>query len=266
MTERRSDKPCRSAISKTVRFEVFKRDSFQCRYCGASAPDVLLQIDHIKPVAGGGNNEITNLITACAACNAGKKDRPLDDSTVIKKKKAQLNELHERREQLEMMMEWAESLQDLKGQCVSSLADYWAELAPGYVLNDQGLLSIKKWLRRFQFAEITHAMGIAADQYLEFQDDGTVTKESWECAFDKVPGICGVVRDSESDPDLRELFYIRGIVQNKCADHFDKEECLELLRGARECDVPLQKLRQSAYRVKSWTHFKEIVGQLADDQ
>lgn len=266
MTERPSDKPRRRTISKTVRFEVFKRDSFQCQYCGASAPDVLLQIDHIKPIARGGTNEITNLITACAGCNAGKKDRPLHDSIIIKKNKAQLNELQERRQQLEMMMQWAESLQDVRGHSVRSLADYWAELAPGHVLNDHGLRAIRKWLRRFQFSEITHAMDVAADQYLEFQDDATVTKESWQCAFGKIPGICGVVRDSESDPDLRELFYICGIVRNKCGDLFDKDECLELLRGARECDVPLQKLRQSAYRVQSWTHFKELLGQLVDDQ
>ena len=32
------EKPKRQAISKTVRFEVFKRDKFKCQYCGASAP------------------------------------------------------------------------------------------------------------------------------------------------------------------------------------------------------------------------------------
>lgn len=30
----------RKAISKRVRFEVFKRDSFKCQYCGKCAPDV----------------------------------------------------------------------------------------------------------------------------------------------------------------------------------------------------------------------------------
>lgn len=38
----------RKPISKTLRFEVFKRDSFKCQYCGAEAPNVLLHIDHIK--------------------------------------------------------------------------------------------------------------------------------------------------------------------------------------------------------------------------
>ena len=40
----------RKAISKKLRFEVFKRDSFTCQYCGKSAPDVILHVDHILPV------------------------------------------------------------------------------------------------------------------------------------------------------------------------------------------------------------------------
>ena len=40
----------RKNLSKSVRFEVFKRDSFKCQYCGKSAPDVVLEVDHIIPV------------------------------------------------------------------------------------------------------------------------------------------------------------------------------------------------------------------------
>lgn len=64
-------------ISKTVRFEVFKRDCFACHYCGASPPAVILEIDHIIPKSDGGPDEIGNLITACFACNRGKGARSL---------------------------------------------------------------------------------------------------------------------------------------------------------------------------------------------
>lgn len=43
----------RKTISKKTRFEVFKRDSFTCQYCGRTAPDVILEIDHINPVNNG---------------------------------------------------------------------------------------------------------------------------------------------------------------------------------------------------------------------
>ncbi|MCA0214756.1 MAG: HNH endonuclease [Proteobacteria bacterium] len=62
----------RVAIPKRVRFDVFKRDGFQCQYCGAHPPGVLLHVDHIHPVALGGTNDPDNLVTACEPCNLGK--------------------------------------------------------------------------------------------------------------------------------------------------------------------------------------------------
>ena len=77
----------RKALSKKLRFEVFKRDAFTCQYCGKSAPDVILHVDHIKPVADGGENDIMNLVTSCLDCNLGKGARKLDDDSVIQKQK-----------------------------------------------------------------------------------------------------------------------------------------------------------------------------------
>lgn len=59
-------------VSKRLRYEILRRDSHTCRYCGASAPDVKLTVDHVVPVALGGTDDATNLVTACQPCNAGK--------------------------------------------------------------------------------------------------------------------------------------------------------------------------------------------------
>ena len=67
----------RHPISKRTRFEVFKRDQFACQYCGATPPKVMLEVDHIDPVAGGGTNDMDNLVTACFPCNRGKAAVPL---------------------------------------------------------------------------------------------------------------------------------------------------------------------------------------------
>lgn len=194
----------RTAILKGIRFEVFKRDSFKCQYCGAVAPEVVLQIDHIQPVSKGGTNDSTNLITACIACNAGKRDKTLDDRTAIVKQRVQLEELQERREQLEMLMEWQQGLKDLNKATLSQVGSYWQDLAPGFVINDNGKRNLSKWLRQFSPEEVLHAMDVAAEQYLKFNEDSTVTGESWEEAFAKIPGICRVGRESEEDPEIRE--------------------------------------------------------------
>lgn len=72
----------RKSTGKRQQFEVFKRDHFTCQYCGDQPPDVVLVLDHITPVASGGGNEITNLVTACEACNQGKSDRSLEDRAI----------------------------------------------------------------------------------------------------------------------------------------------------------------------------------------
>lgn len=68
----------RKSLPAQTRFSVLSRDRFTCRYCSRSAPEVELQIDHVKPVADGGSNELENLVTACADCNLGKSDKPVE--------------------------------------------------------------------------------------------------------------------------------------------------------------------------------------------
>ena len=65
----------RKNVSNKTRFEVFKRDNFTCQYCGKSAPEVVLNVDHIEPVSKGGSNDISNLITSCFECNNGKGNK-----------------------------------------------------------------------------------------------------------------------------------------------------------------------------------------------
>lgn len=62
----------RETITNELRFKILKRDNFTCQYCGRKAPNVELQIDHIRPYCQGGDNRESNLITACSDCNLGK--------------------------------------------------------------------------------------------------------------------------------------------------------------------------------------------------
>ena len=59
-------------LSNKERFAIFMRDRFTCQYCGAHGDGVVLHVDHIDPVANGGESCEGNLITACQRCNSGK--------------------------------------------------------------------------------------------------------------------------------------------------------------------------------------------------
>jgi len=68
----------RSPIPATLRFEVFRRDGFKCKYCGRSEREgAVLHVDHVVPFSRGGTTTEDNLITACSDCNLGKSDRPV---------------------------------------------------------------------------------------------------------------------------------------------------------------------------------------------
>lgn len=56
---------------------VFKRDAFQCQYCGSQKD---LTLDHIIPKAKGGKTSWNNLVTACRRCNALKGDNSLEEA------------------------------------------------------------------------------------------------------------------------------------------------------------------------------------------
>lgn len=76
----------RRPFTPEMRFAIFDRDRFTCHYCGRKAPDVELHVDHIKPVAKGGTNDPANLVTACANCNHGKRDRELAPVPAVSKR------------------------------------------------------------------------------------------------------------------------------------------------------------------------------------
>ena len=67
----------RKKISDRLRFEVFKRDNFMCRYCGRRPPEVELELDHVDAHANGGEDTAENFVTSCDQCNAGKSNVPV---------------------------------------------------------------------------------------------------------------------------------------------------------------------------------------------
>ena len=62
--------------------------SKKCKICGRSIPNIVLEIDHIKPVSKNGGNSETNLITSCSECNLGKGDILLTQREIVRLKES----------------------------------------------------------------------------------------------------------------------------------------------------------------------------------
>ncbi len=178
----------RKGLSKGLRFDVFKRDGFTCQYCGQKPPDVVLQVDHIMPVAAGGGNDIMNLVTSCEACNQGKKAKRLD---IAPRPDADLVWLEMQQELAELQRyQRAKAERDrLTGQIVAVLQDTWCRVS--------GL----------DWAPAEHVIRQAIDKY-----SPDLVEEAFIAIAPKVAG--GYVR-ADRDEWLR---YLYGTLKNLAAD------------------------------------------------
>ncbi len=250
----------RKPIRKSVRFEVFKRDSFTCQYCGRKAPDVVLEVDHITPVAVGGENEILNLVSSCRDCNAGKSDRLLSDTAAIDKRRDQLEDLEERRQQLQMLHDWHVSLIDLDDQAVSMAESLWYESLgePGCRWTVPARDEMRKVIRKNGFSETCEAIREAAESALrssEISDSRDEVTNEW---FWKIGTVAAVRRWDQEEPGVRRLLYIRGICRNRMR-YCPQSECLELLRRAFASGVGLDWMESTAKQCTSWNDWESLM-------
>lgn len=256
----------RQPLKKSVRFEVFKRDSFTCQYCGQKSPDVVLEVDHITPVADGGDNDILNLVTACKACNAGKSDRLLASTDALDKRRAQLEDLEDRRQQLEMLHQWHMSLIDLDDQAVDMAQALWFESLgePGFKWTAVARDEIRKLVKRNGFDSVCAAIREAADAALKssrIHEDFVGVGNEW---FWKIGRVLSVRKLEQKDPVISKLFYIRGILRNRC-DYLNEVACICLLKEAKQAGMCLDWLEQFAKQVRSWSQFRDTVSQTLRD-
>ena len=173
----------RKKLTQTQRFEVFKRDGFKCQYCGRSAPEVILEVDHIIPVAEGGKNDIINLITACKDCNRGKGKRLLSDTKTLDLQRQQLEDMNSMREQTQMMIEWRKELMMIEEEQIYTLNALMVDRTD-LELSDEGVRTMRKQIHDFGFNEVFEALQISIDQYYNG------SRYSLNNVVKKVGGIC----------------------------------------------------------------------------
>jgi transcriptional regulator with XRE-family HTH domain len=240
-------------IPKSVRFEVFKRDSFKCQHCGASASDVLLGLEYIRPSTER-DTSVSNLVTFCIRCLTEHSPDGLSETG---EKRNLRKERKARKEQLDMMMAWKEAERDILLQSTEHLCAYWKHYTPGWDISSKGQRCIQRWLNTFSFEEITHAMDVAV-KYLRTDDKGEITQESWERAFAKIGGICQVEKAAQHEPHLRKLYYIRGILKNRF-DNINLWRAIELLKAAAELNVSITCLEEFTRTAQSWAIWQSTV-------
>lgn len=247
----------RKPIPKKIRFEVLKRDSFTCQYCGMKAPDVVLHVDHIKPVAKGGANAMTNLVASCLGCNLGKGATTLSDDSAVKKSQRQAEEIQNNVEQLEMMGKWYDGLRDIENKKNEITHKYLNNIlmSHGYSLSAKGKIDVVKLVKKYGVKHTLKSIDIWEKQY------DLSNKDCCETALGKLSGIAYLTNKKIDDNGLmKNVYYLSKIAENSFA-YFNKARSISYIKEfLPECGF--EYLKDSIISFRNWTEFVDFFEEL----
>lgn len=157
------------AISKKIRFEVVKRDGFQCGYCGRTPPEVVLEVDHINPKSKGGKDDINNLITACFDCNRGKSNVQL--TSVPKKLSENIVAIKEKEDQIKEYNKFLKKIENRIQKDIEEISSIYTEQ---YDFGDDGRWifsdhfkqnTLRRFLKELPKQEIITSLNLATSKF-----------------------------------------------------------------------------------------------------
>lgn len=175
-------KAVRRNLSKSLRFDILKRDGFRCQYCGKPPSEtVILEVDHVHPIADGGTSEIDNLVTSCFDCNRGKSatilsfpPRTVDGPETEIKPPPEILNAHKTRKNEEL---WSIALVYMD----------WCGLD---TISRSKLSMISYFLEYLEYSEVLNAMRRARNFELDYAD-------IYEHAFKCFHYLCGIKKDEQ---------------------------------------------------------------------
>lgn len=185
------------AISKKIRFEVFKRDGFKCAYCGKEPPAVMLEVDHIDPKSKGGKDDLNNLLTACFDCNRGKRDIPLD--AIPQQLQDNLEVLQQKEEQLKEYRRFIARVQKRENKDIEDINNIYSEGYPGWEFNENFKTSVRMFLKNLPKHQVAESLQVSILKFPENTSDNRINCTRYFC------GICWNKIKSIFDPDYASI-------------------------------------------------------------
>lgn len=250
----------RRAISKRLRFEIFKRDDFTCVYCGArAAGGDGLHVDHLTPVASGGKNEPDNLVTACAACNLGKGAVHLD---AVNFAELSSRNLMSRQARLKTAIQVSRQVTEAQIE-IWDCVEHQLRLTFGksHGLSDRQASLVLDAVERYGMEKVVAFLREPPHKYKSADD-----------VLSALPKVLYVQNASQHS---KTAYYVRGILRNRLQYVNNRSAlmlCDEILSAFPSehyliANLPTdQWLISLAKRVDSWTSFRDKLAALLEKQ
>ena len=121
----------------------------------------------------------------------------LSDSTEMQKQKAVLDDMNERRKQLEMMAKWRDELLQQEAAEFDMVSNLFLQ-SVGAPISDYDKPNVLRAIREFGVNEVYEAATIAINQYCRSKDEGARIRQAGY-AVTKIGGICANRRRGKFD-------------------------------------------------------------------
>lgn len=191
-------------IGTKTRFEIFKRDLFTCQYCGRSAPEVELHIDHIFPQAKGGTDEVSNLITACSECNYAKNDILLSDKSytidTVELQSNALKDIKKRKLRFKLFTLYKKELEELEELEINEILSFvYKNKKTAYVREFYG---VRNLIKKYGFNVVYSAMEQCSTKIFTFED------REFPLSLEYLPIMCESLCCADKDISVIESNFI----------------------------------------------------------
>lgn len=243
-------KNVRKPISKKTRFEVLKRDEFTCQYCGRKAPDVILHIDHINPVAKGGDNNILNLITSCADCNLGKKHNLLSDNTVVEKQKKEIKELTKKRKELENLVIQREKVRDFGDAELNEAVKHYNSKFINNHISYVDTQTLKRIIKKFGLVAVLNAIDDVNYRYRE-------PNEFTKCRF-LAEKVAKKLYFEAKSPEEKRITYLKSMIKKISDNNYNEKIFYKMINIYKKEGLNIETLITATENMRFYS-FKSFI-------
>lgn len=264
----------RKPLSAKKRFDILERDNFTCQTCGAKqSDDVLLEVDHIKPVSKGGTNDLDNLVTLCYKCNRGKGARILGEKQAVKLEESRVDEMHKKMQQRQAYIKYKEKLRNADEQHHEKIIKIVNEIV-NHHFNKHEIISSKYALNPSQRSEFykyqkKHGVEKLIDSIYEnehllvpkiVEKDAQLREQIMQSNFrlfyTEVFKQLDIKKDIDKPTVTSCINYLSGILNNRLCDYNFYEFGKDVRNATRE--IPTNENKIKFFKEYAHPHAKEL--------
>jgi len=255
-------------LSPSLRRLILERDEFTCTECGQQVPKVLLYIDKIlspeTEAALGTQPEEDKYTCLCESCY-----KQAHGHLQIKA----ATRTAERRQQLEMMVEWRREKRGLESDTIAYLIDYINGKIEPYSLSKSGEKDIRVAVKKSNFTEALNAVDETFDHYVTYDNGDDINQKSVNTFISKIGGYLYI---NSLPPVEQEIYH----VCNSCRSHFDYwgpqkgkayvEDYVSALRDYGWDELQIlddlkNELLKESNKKKNWSEWRDFIVKWTSD-